>query len=247
VNRATSERTGVGTISAWRRFRDLLGRTIGHPPAKRLIAAFLIVDLSAIAWFVLARLLDELEVRSDLYELEWLRMTADNSLPEWVNYLQLGILVLVFSRLARRRRVLLFAAFAWLFAVVLADDAFGIHETAGRFLADTLELPAPLGLRPHDVGELVAFAVLGLIVVSPLLLGLRRADPASRPTGMALLIPLGCLLLCAVVVDQLYHGYAHSFFGAGILLDVVEDGGEMLAITVTLAVAIGEQLRRPHR
>ena len=55
------------------------------------------------------------------------------------------------------------------------------------------------------------------------------------------------LLFFAIVVDQLDGTLGEAFDGAGVILDVVEDGGEMIAITTACALVLGAEHERRAR
>ena len=55
--------------------------------------------------------------------------------------------------------------------------------------------------------------------------------------GMAMLLPFAALLFFAIFVDQIFHIWRDLFFGADIVLATLEDGGEMIAVSVECALA----------
>ena len=51
------------------------------------------------------------------------------------------------------------------------------------------------------------------------------------------MLPFVALLFFAIGVDQVYHSGRNLFFGADVVLATLEDGGEMMAISVEFALA----------
>ena len=60
-----------------------------------------------------------------------------------------------------------------------------------------------------------------------------------------MLVPFAALVFFGMVVDQVYHIWRDLFFGADIVLGGLEDGGEMISITVALLLAAAIFLRGP--
>jgi len=83
----------------------------------------------------------------------------------------------------------------------------------------------------------MTWTLLGMLLVPLLIVGFARARREHLRNGLALMVPFAGLLFCVVFVDQLYHSGKHLFFGSGNLIDMVEDGGEMIAITFATAMA----------
>ena len=208
-----------------------------------LVAALFAVDLFFIVYFGVGKTLYEFDRDPFLYNHKELMITTDGGVPEWFNYLKTLLVVALLVRLARTTWQPIYASLALVFLVVVLDDAMEIHETVGKSLARALDIPRVLGLRGRDVGEVMTWMLLGALVVPLLLLALPRSTRVHRGNGLALLLSFGALVVCGVVVDQL-GPLSDVFHGAGVLLDVVEDGGEMLAITTACALALGAERER---
>ena len=89
-------------------------------------------------------------------------------------------------------------------------------------------------------------------MVPLILIGLFRSERTHAVNGLALLVPFSALVFFGMFVDQIYHILRHAFFGADILLGMIEDGGEMIAITMACALAAalvkhGSHDRTGHR
>ena len=222
---------------AWAGFTRLLEAIRADRALFFIFVTLLVIDLCWILWFGAAKLLYNTGITESLYNLKQLRITAEGSYPEWFNWAKTLVLVFLLGRMARSTRQWIYGALTILFAVILMDDSLAIHEKAGKYFVRTLELQPVIGLRAQDVGELITWSILGAILLPLILIGLLRSERAHVANGMALLLPFAALLFCAVFVDQLYHIMHDAFFGAGILLDMLEDGGEMIVITTACMVA----------
>ncbi|MCK7497594.1 MAG: hypothetical protein MZW92_47545 [Comamonadaceae bacterium] len=75
-----------------------------------------------------------------------------------------------------------YAAWAALFAYIVADDSLELHERGGEWLSMAAALPAFGGLRPQDLGELLVLGTAGVVLVGGRAAGalaLRRAGGAA--------------------------------------------------------------------
>ncbi len=175
---------------------------------------------------------DLLRHRGLLHDVRF-AVTAERSYGEWYQYVKAAAVVLLLLR-SRRQAA---AAWAWagLFAYLLLDDALALHEAFGRFLASAATLPRIGPVRPEQVGELFLYAIVGLAFTGAVTALLRRDDPASWRLSVVLMPPFAMLVFFGAVVD-----FFHSFLRDGAYryaAGVIEDGGEMLAMSVLVAIA----------
>lgn len=164
-----------------------------------------------------------------------LHVYREGGIPEWFQWLQLlasGVVLLILAR----RTVGLYFVWAGIFFYLLADDALMGHERVaghlirGLNLEHALKLPFPA----YTLIEVLYMAVVGVVV----LLVLRHVDTrASSATARRYTIE-GLVLLTVLV------GFAGAgdfigrvVFGGSHLSEVVEDGGEMIVVTLLLGHA----------
>lgn len=149
---------------------------------------------------------------------------------------EIGILLLL-GRIGFAQRSPLFIAWSLLFLYVLADDALSLHETWGLAMAQSFSLEPMMGLRGADLGELAAttLAVSGLLM----LVGItyRPAPVALRAVSVDLVALLAALACCGVVFDMLHIAAPLGVPRA--IYALVEDGGEMLVMSLVLARVAG--------
>lgn len=156
-------------------------------------------------------------------------IARDRGVPEWWQYLKLAAVVVVLVDLVRSRPGPLYAVWAAIFAYFLVDDALEVHERAGEWLGDWLDL-APRGdLDPRDIGQVLFAGVIGLVVLGALAVAYRLDGSRARRLTVHLVVALFALGFCGVVADTID---VIDVFG------LVEDGGEMVVISVMLALVV---------
>lgn len=118
-----------------------------------------------------------------------------------------------------------------LFAYLLFDDALQIHEQIGSMLAARLDFLPQTRLRVQDYGELAVSAIVATLLLGPLAWAYWRSTPAYRTISRNLL-----LLVCALIFFGIGVDMAHIAFNSGptvkFLLGMIEDGGEMLSVSM---------------
>jgi hypothetical protein len=222
---------------AWRRFRELLGAARHDRLVRNGLIVLLAIDLAFSLWYAGTRLLYNLEIDQNLYEIDFLRIDEDGGWAEWFSYAKTLLLIVLLGRLALTTRQMIYGALVVLFGIVLLDDSLEIHEELGKSLVGLLDLRPMLGVRARDVGEVITWTILGAIAAPFVLAGLALSKRTHVANGLALLIPFCALVFFAIVVDQAFHVWRDAFFGSDIVLGTLEDGGEMMAISVDVALA----------
>jgi hypothetical protein len=160
----------------------------------------------------------------------------DGSISELVSYglaffaAVLCLLTYVETRVRLHLFLSLLMAFIWF------DDSSRYHERVGESLANSLDLPAFAGLRPQDTGELIAWAMAGLVLLAVLIFSLLRRKRGDM--GVLVLVS-GCfgLLVAFGMFTDFVHIVVPPHFD--LHMTVMEDGGEMIAVTLLAWVALG--------
>lgn len=161
----------------------------------------------------------------------------DRSLAELFQYVKVFLLALCLAVAFVRTRAWVFAGWSLFFGFLLLDDMLEFHERFGRVVGPELGLPGWFGLRPDDYGEVAYATLLGIGVLAFVALTLRRGSDLSRRVSADLLCLLVALAVFAVMVDPLH---TIAFFSAPALANLValiEDGGEMLIMSLIAAYA----------
>lgn len=160
---------------------------------------------------------------------DWL-VTEDSSYSEFFQYVKIALLVGLLGRWFARLRDPVLGVWTLLFAYVLADDALKVHERVGSYLAVRFGFPDFAKLRSQDYGEMLVIASVGAFF-GVLFWVFRSLSPhRNRSAFGPLLLCLVALVFFGGVVD-LAH-VALRFKAVGTYVGLVEDTGEMLAISV---------------
>jgi hypothetical protein len=207
--------------------------SVGTTVYRRVLFALLAMDLLFIGVYVVLSVM----ARADWLIQEvpgTLDISEDHGLPESFNYAKWLVIVICLAATFRRTRVPLFASLATIFLLVLLDDSLGIHEQVG----DRLEK-----LTGWDqLGELIAFAGLGMISLFVLVPGLWNLPRAVWPLAVRFIGVLLGLVLCGVVIDFAHASIDSLGLPMGRLSDrvlgLVEDGGEMLLASLATAYGV---------
>lgn len=207
-------------------------------PSALLLITMLFVD---IAFIIVSADQDYKGSRNNLH------VSLDNGIAEHWQYVKWALLALLLAFMSLGRRSVVYLAWALLFLYLLIDDSQQIHETYGRKIASALEFQPALGLRAQDFGELAVTAIAAVPLFSFLafayLLTSQR-DPRTFTHDMIVLVV--ALAFFGVGVDMLEIAIPWS--SARTILNLVEDGGEMIVATFMVAYGVGSFLRvRPTR
>jgi len=198
--------------------------------------AFLALLLSADAVFIVLHLIRAYTpyLSSSYYSLE-----KDGGYAEVFQYIKEYWTTGVLAALFVRTRQAVYCTWSLLFGYLLIDDAFQLHERVGRMLSRKGYFgDSPLtGLRAQDFGELTVSAFAGITFL--VLIGgtYLLSTPDAKQVSKRLVALLGIIIFFGVFVDML-HSAMESLPGSSIL-GVVEDGGEMLAVSITCYYVLG--------
>lgn len=125
---------------------------------------------------------------------------------------------------------------AALLAFIWFDDAARYHERIGGFLVSKFEFAAVLGLRPQDTGELLAWSLAAAALSALFILSYWRRRPGDWGILMSVLAAFLLLVFFGVVIDFLHILVPPN---VELLVGVLEDGGEMLAVALIAICSIG--------
>lgn len=182
----------------------------------------------------LAPLVDGLGFRDPFLQIE-----LDGSLPEIYGYAKTAIAAALLLLLGRRDAQPIYPALALVFLVILADDALGIHEAVGDHVAASVPWQRAFRLRPDDFGEASVYAVWLIVLVAAGAYGMRRSRHAHGDAGILFLALIGVLAFFGVFVD--FAGVVvgvSGWWGAGLALGLLDDAGELAAISLGLLLAV---------
>lgn len=203
------------------------------------VGIFLLLLISADTAFVMVHLVHGLSpfLNNSLYSIE-----TDRGYSEIFQYVKTYWIVIMLAALGWRTREYVYVTWMLLFAYLLCDDAFQIHERGGDAIARYWGYESALGLRAQDFGELTAAGVFGLVFLVLIVIMSLRSTRDAKNASKDLTLLFGVIVFFGVIIDMLHivagDGYAQGAFG------VVEDGGEMLAMSVVCGYVLNLVERR---
>jgi hypothetical protein len=109
----------------------------------------------------------------------------------------------------------------------LLDDSLTIHETLGEYLANYFEIKPRFNLRAVDFGELMVSFIAGITFLMFFILGYNKAKIKDKIVSQHLFVLFIILVFFGVFVDMI-----HIYFESNHKLGLIEDGGEMLTISL---------------
>ena len=165
-------------------------------------------------------------------------LERDRSYAEMFGYLKTMLILFLLISIPRVLKRPIYMAFILIFAFVLVDDAFRVHERGGVRIAEALDLQPFGGLRPIDPGELMVWTMVGVPLLAAAAFAAIRSPKEERGNGLLLLGALAVLALFAVVIDMAHVMLLGTFRGADQLFAVIEEGGEQFTLSLTCGLAI---------
>lgn len=205
-------------------------RSWNSDPNNKPVTAFLLLLLAIDFLFFFLHFLPLFGVLNDpLFSLE-----EDGGYPERYQYAKTFSIVVLLIMVSAKAKVIGYGAWAVLFLYLLLDDALSIHESFGLHVATNLDFSPAFGLRARDFGELVVTAIAATLLLTPLAAFYWRGSNAFKIVSKCLFLLLVALAFFGIFVDMLHvaiqQGWKVSF-----LLGALEDGGEMVVISVMVA------------
>lgn len=163
----------------------------------------------------------------------------DRGYSEQFEYAKTLICVLALLGCWTRTRQPIYAAVAFAFGFVLADNALGIHEKLGA-AASVLFLPAARAFEaaPQALGEIVVYAFAGAVVFGAIALAWLRTETKHRYLGLAFVLLLGGLSAFGVGVDLVHAAVGHLHNELDKAFGLLEDGGELTILSAICALSL---------
>lgn len=118
------------------------------------------------------------------------------------------------------------------FLILFLDDAFSFHEILGFEFAQSFNVEPAFGLQAQDIGELAVSGMLGLFFLIPIAYFQFFTAKSSQFINTNYILLFAVLIFFGVGIDVL-HSFLEGLPAVG-LLTIVEEGGEMLAVSLIL-------------
>jgi hypothetical protein len=165
-------------------------------------------------------------------------LAANFGFAQLFNSVQTVLLIGLLFRLAAQTREALYLALGAVFVIVLLDDALAFNQVLGELLVSALGIVDRPRLKAQSMAEMMVYGLLALPLLAALAAAYLRARPAHRAGGRGFLTLLAVLTFFATVMDLVHLAFIKSFSGSRLLLEVVEEGGEMMAVSLALLLAL---------
>lgn len=199
-------------------------------PTVTLLVLLVVVDFMFIA-------IHALHAWSPWLSRSHYSLESENGLAAIYQYIKhvwlAGCLALAFLQ----TRAKAFAAWTLLFVMLLLDDALEGHERIGRIIAASLNIPAILGLRPADLGEVLVAAGMGCAALAIVAITYWRGGSEARQLSADLMCLLVALAFFGVFFDVVHTIAYFNAPSIAQLFVMIEDGGEMLVVSAITAYA----------
>lgn len=141
-----------------------------------------------------------------------------------------------------------YAALSGAFGLALLDNALMLHERTGGLLAPALvSATAWFQAAPQALGELCFFAVAGGAILVLLAIGFRRSLRPHRRAGAAFVMLLMMLGGFGVALDMFHAMVGGQRRAVDRIFGAIEDGGELMVLSVAAALAVALQARLAAR
>jgi hypothetical protein len=211
---------------------------------KRILVTILALDIAFILVHIVSlpdnqiaqNLKDSLDERFRMK----LRIDHDRSYSEIYEYAKSLLCIVGLLRCYSRARNGIYVAITSIFTLILADNAFRMHELIGSVLMR--EFPS-IG---QNKGEFIAFLVY--LAASAALLWRTFPALSSRHAAFAAccLCCIGVIAFFAIGVDALTAVVPRVVPNSDEAMTLLEDGGELIALSLSLAFiwAVSELLKR---
>ena len=192
--------------------------------SNRFLLFILAVDLIFIG-IHLAMKLEVIEMPGKFW-LDW-----EGGYTEYFQYLKYIGIILCSVYLVLVRREPSFLPWAFLFFVLLLDDAFTFHERGGEFLVDYFGIQPQFGLRAVDFGELYYHALVGALFSIFIGIAFIKGSRNFKKICLDIFLLFTFFVLFGVIIDMV-HSYFNHVDTLSDALVLIEDGGEMIALSL---------------
>ena len=165
-----------------------------------------------------------------------LSLQADRGFSELFQYAKELFIVIALYRCALQMQSKAYLSWAALFLFLFLDDSLSIHEGLGHWIGGAF-LEQFGQTLPDGVGELTVAAGFGIPLLSGIAFSFLRGDSYFQKVSLYLGALVGILIFFGVILDFATH-YIHIHSKVTLLLSVIEDGGELIAMSLITLYSI---------
>ncbi len=164
----------------------------------------------------------------------------DLGYAEIYQYIKIYWIILLLLCIVAKRKRMIYFAWLLLFLYLLIDDMLRVHEKLGRHLVSYFEYQPAFGLRAQDFGELSVSIFFGALLFTFLAIAYFQSDNKGKERSKHLLALIVLLAVFGIAMDMI-----HSMASWGRdLWGLIEDGGEMLVISIIVWYVFNIDLSR---
>ena len=225
--------------------KPISGKYLNYFPIK-FLALLIVTDLA----FILLHLLFYLPGSYShifLSEVIWhkksLLLTQDQGFAEVFQYIKEFWIVLLLILGYWQRKNMVFFGWALFFSYLLLDDFLSIHEIVGAIIGNLWYFPNILNLQGSDLGEIIFLATVGIIFLTSIGYSHAQSKYRDRKHSNFLIFFLLALMIPAVILDVVHAAVDNNRF-LYLVFSLLEDGGEHIVMSLTLAFVYGIDWQR---
>jgi hypothetical protein len=188
---------------------------------------FFLLLISADIGFAFVHLAHELTplLQDRLFSIE-----TDRGYAEIFQYVKTYWIAIMLAILWWRTREWVYIAWMLLYTYMLLDDGTQIHERGGAVIAKNWGYEGAFGFRAQDFGELTISGFFGFVLFGLILIMYFRSTRDAKNASKDLTLLFVAIAFFGIVVDIL-HVLLEGFY-SNLIFGLVEDGGEMLVMSV---------------
>ena len=203
--------------------------------ANRLLCVLILTDFVFISLHILSAHTDWLEASRNL------RISQEGGYAEYFQYVKEFSIALLLGLVAIKKRSHLYLTWSLLFAYLLLDDSFELHEKVGGYLIGNL-IPefsvfgiSFTGKLNYHLGEVIFAGLSGVLVLTLMVFLYRFSNEEVRSASRYLLAMLFLFMVFAVAFDFIVNVFDRSTLTPVIpAIPIVEDGGEHIVMSFIL-------------
>lgn len=164
-------------------------------------------------------------------------ISQDHSFGEFLEYsLTTSCAVMLFV-MWRRLGAMAYLANAVMMVWLTIDNAAEFHEAFGHWIAPLIAVPAGSPVHANDIGEMLFFAMVGLVWLAGLASALFAARPRAAVHSLYIAAGIGMAAVFGVFVDMAVTWGPHTLAQTD-LQAWLEDGGEFAFINLTFLMVV---------
>ncbi len=204
----------------------------------KLLVLLLITDLLLILFYVFCWLPSSsylsIAFSKIILHKDLLWITEEQSYAEIFQYIKELWIVLVLGFGYWQCKKKLFFAWTLLFNYLLLDDFLSIHEKIGIRVSNFFHFQDILNLRAVDLGEILVSTAVGISFLMLISWAYSQSNSIERKYGHILTFFLLILAISGIFFD-LIHVVVYDNRNLNLIFALLEDGGEQIAMSFTLA------------